>query len=90
MIGGADAALLYTAFSDTGTGALVNNAAYWQLVPQLGSELGLGWRTSDVPSFSVTFGGRGAASFNTRCARIVVGFSGTGRSAITAAAATTR
>lgn len=65
VIGGADAALLYTSFSDTGTGALVNNAAYWQLVPQLGSELGLGWRTSDVPSFSVTFGGRVAASFNT-------------------------
>ena len=65
VIGGADAALLYTSYSDTGTGALVNNAAYWQFVPQLGSELGLGWRTADVPSFSVTFGGRVAASFNT-------------------------
>lgn len=65
VIGGADAALLYTSYNDSGTGALVNNASYWQFVPQLGGELGLGWRTADVPSFSVTFGGRVAASFNT-------------------------
>lgn len=65
VIGGADAALLATSFSDTGTGALAGNAYYWQLVPQLSTELGLSWRTADVPSLSVTFGGRVAASFNT-------------------------
>ena len=65
VVGGADVALLATSFADTGTGALANNAYYWQLVPQLNTELGLSWRTADVPSFSVTFGGRVAASFNT-------------------------
>ena len=65
VTGGADAALLATSFSDTGTGSLASNAHYWQLVPQLSSELGLSWRTADVPSFSVTFGGRVAVSFNT-------------------------
>jgi outer membrane protein OmpA-like peptidoglycan-associated protein len=65
VVGGADAALLYTNFTDTGSGVLLNNASYWQFVPQLSAELGLSWRSSDTPSFSVTTGARVAASFNT-------------------------
>jgi outer membrane protein OmpA-like peptidoglycan-associated protein len=65
IVGGADAALLYTSFSDTGGGVVLNNASYWQFVPQLGGELGISWRSSDQPSFSVTTGGRVATSFNT-------------------------
>ncbi len=65
VVGGADAALLYTNFTDTGGGVLLNNASYWQFVPQLSAELGLSWRSSDTPSFSVTTGARLAASFNT-------------------------
>lgn len=65
VVGGADAALLYTSYADTGTGGLINNASYWQFVPQLSGELGVSWRSSDVPSFSFTTGARVAASFNT-------------------------
>ncbi len=65
VIGGLDAALVYTNFMDSGTGALIPNGNYWQFVPQAGAELGLGWRSSDSPSFSVTAGGRIDASFNT-------------------------
>jgi outer membrane protein OmpA-like peptidoglycan-associated protein len=65
VIGGADAALLYTNYTDTGTGVLLTNTSYWQLVPQLSAELGISWRSSDTPSFSVTTGGRIATSFNT-------------------------
>ena len=65
LIGGLDAALVYTNFVDSGTGAVIANGNYWQWVPQAGAELGLGWRSSDQPSFSVTVGGRIDASFNT-------------------------
>lgn len=65
VIGGLDAALVYANFVDSGTGALVPNGSYWQFVPQAGAELGLGWRSSDSPGFSVTAGGRIDASFNT-------------------------
>ena len=65
IVGGADAALLYTSFLDWGTGVLTNNGSYWQLVPQLASEAGLSWRSADTPSFSFTAGARVAASFNT-------------------------
>lgn len=65
VVGGADAALVYTSYADTGTGALLDNASYWQLVPQLSAELGISWRSSDVPSFSFTTGARVANSFNT-------------------------
>jgi hypothetical protein len=65
IVGGADAALLYTSFLDYGTGVLINNGGYWQFVPQVASEVGLSWRSTDTPSFSFTFGGRVAASLNT-------------------------
>jgi hypothetical protein len=65
VVGGANAALLYTSFADSGTGVLLNNGSYSLLVPQLDGELGLSWRPSDAPSFSFTAGGRIAASFNT-------------------------
>ncbi|HYD04177.1 MAG TPA: Lpg1974 family pore-forming outer membrane protein [Reyranella sp.] len=65
VIGGADAALLYTNFTETGGGVILNNNSYWQFVPQLGAELGINWRSADTPSFSVTTGARIAASFNT-------------------------
>lgn len=65
VVGGADAALLYTNFTETGGGVLLNNTAYWQLVPQLSAELGINWRSSDTPSFSFTTGARVASSFNT-------------------------
>jgi outer membrane protein OmpA-like peptidoglycan-associated protein len=64
VIGGADAALLYTNYGDTGSGVLINNSSYWQLVPQLSAELGINWRSSDSP-FSITTGARLATSFNT-------------------------
>jgi len=65
VVGGADAALLYTNYSETGGGVLLNNTAYWQFVPQLSAELGISWRSSDTPSFSFTTGARIASSFNT-------------------------
>jgi outer membrane protein OmpA-like peptidoglycan-associated protein len=65
VVGGADAALLYTNYVDTGTGVLLNNASYWQFVPQLSGEVGISWRSSDSPSFSFTTGARLASSFNT-------------------------
>ena len=65
VIGGADAALLYTSFNETGTGVLLSNTSYWQFVPQLSAELGVSWRSSDSPSFSFSTGARVATSFNT-------------------------
>jgi hypothetical protein len=65
VVGGADAALLYTNYVDTGSNVLLSNTDYWQFVPQLSAELGLSWRSSDSPSFSFTAGGRIATSFNT-------------------------
>ena len=65
VVGGADAALLYTSFADTGGGVLLNSASYWQFVPQLSGELGVSWRSSDSPSFSFTTGARIATSFST-------------------------
>lgn len=65
VIGGADAALLYTSFNEIGTGVLLSNTSYWQFVPQLSAELGISWRSSDAPSFSFSTGARVATSFNT-------------------------
>jgi len=65
VVGGADAALLYTSFTDTGSGVVLNNTSYWQFVPQLGGELGVSWRSSESPSFSFTTGARLATSFGT-------------------------
>ncbi|MBN9088351.1 MAG: OmpA family protein [Reyranella sp.] len=65
VVGGADAALLYTNYTETGNGVLLNNTAYWQFVPQLSAELGINWRSSDTPSLSITTGARVATSFNT-------------------------
>ena len=65
VVGGADAALLYTSFTETGGGVLLSNTSYWQFVPQLSAELGISWRSSDSPSFSFTTGARLATSFNT-------------------------
>jgi len=65
LVGGADAALLYTNFSETGSSVLLSNTSYWQFVPQLSAELGISWRSSDTPSFSFTTGARIATSFNT-------------------------
>jgi len=65
VIGGADAALLYTSFNEIGTGVLLSNTSYWQFVPQLSAELGVSWRSSDSPSFSFSTGARIATSFNT-------------------------
>jgi outer membrane protein OmpA-like peptidoglycan-associated protein len=96
VIGGADAALLYTNYADTGSGVLINNSSYWGVVPQLGAELGLSWRSADSP-FSVTTGARIATSFNTTITadgsrrgtlieygpfvRLAYNFAGAGRSA---------
>jgi hypothetical protein len=65
VIGGADAALLYTNYNDMGSGVLLNNASYWQFVPQLSAELGISWRSSASPSFSFSTGARVATSFDT-------------------------
>jgi len=65
VVGGADAALVYTSFAETGNGVLLSNTSYWQFVPQLSAELGVSWRSSDSPSFSFTTGARLATSFNT-------------------------
>jgi outer membrane protein OmpA-like peptidoglycan-associated protein len=65
VVGGADAALLYTNYVDTGSSVLLSNASYWQFLPQLSAELGISWRSSDSPSFSFTTGARVANSFNT-------------------------
>jgi OOP family OmpA-OmpF porin len=65
VVGGADAALLYTSFNDIGGGVVLSNASYWQFIPQVGGELGVSWRSSDSPSFSFTTGARIATSFNT-------------------------
>jgi outer membrane protein OmpA-like peptidoglycan-associated protein len=75
LVGGVDGALVYGQFWDSGTGALIPNATYYQLVPQLGGELGVNWRSSDAPNFSVTVGGRVDASFNT----IITANDGVGR-----------
>jgi hypothetical protein len=65
LIGGVNAALVYTSFADTGTGALTGLGAYWQFVPQVGGELGVNWRSPQQPSFSITVGAAINASFNT-------------------------
>jgi outer membrane protein OmpA-like peptidoglycan-associated protein len=65
LVGGIDGALVYGQFWDSGTGGLLRGGIYYQLVPQLGGELGVNWRSSDEPNFSVTVGGRIDASFNT-------------------------
>jgi hypothetical protein len=65
VVGGADAALLYANYTETGSGVLLSNTSYWQFVPQLSAELGISWRSSDTPSFSFTTGARIATSFNT-------------------------
>jgi OmpA family len=64
VVGGLNGALVYTSFADTGSGALTGLGAYWQLVPQVGAELGVNWRSPEKPSFSITVGGRFDASFN--------------------------
>jgi outer membrane protein OmpA-like peptidoglycan-associated protein len=64
VIGGADAALLYTNYAETGGGVLINNNSYWGFVPQLSAELGISWRSADAP-FSIATGARIATSFNT-------------------------
>lgn len=63
LVGGIDGALVMGSFADTGNGAIVRPGNYWQLMPQLGAELGVNWRADDF--FSITVGGRIAASFNT-------------------------
>ena len=63
LIGGANAALLYTSFADSGI--FLNSGTYSRLVPQLDGELGLSWRSTDAPRFSFAVGGRIATSFNT-------------------------
>ncbi|HYC66275.1 MAG TPA: Lpg1974 family pore-forming outer membrane protein [Reyranellaceae bacterium] len=63
IVGGLDGALVMGSFVDSGTGAIMPSGNYWQLMPQLGAEVGVNWRADD--SFSITVGGRVAASFNT-------------------------
>jgi hypothetical protein len=65
VVGGLNGALVYTSFADTGSGAIGGLGAYWQLVPQVGAELGMNWRSPEKPSFSITVGGRIDTSFNT-------------------------
>ena len=65
LIGGVDGALVYANFIDFGTGSAIPNGNYWGLIPQLGGELGVSWRSSDAPNFSLAVGGRIDASFNT-------------------------
>lgn len=65
VIGGADLALLYGMFEDTGSGLPISSATYSRIVPQVGAELGLSWRSADTPSLAFTAGGRIATSFNT-------------------------
>jgi outer membrane protein OmpA-like peptidoglycan-associated protein len=65
IVGGADAALLYTSYTDSGTGVLSTSGSYWQFTPQLDAEMGMSWRSSDSPAFSFTAGGHVKTSFNT-------------------------
>jgi outer membrane protein OmpA-like peptidoglycan-associated protein len=69
LVGGADAAILYTSFADNALlpngGTYNQNGSYSQLVPQLDGELGFSWRSTDAPRFSFTAGGRVTTSFNT-------------------------
>ena len=65
LVGGLDAALVMTNFVDSGSGLVMANGNSWQLVPQAGAELGIGWRSSDQPGFAVTVGARIEGSFNT-------------------------
>jgi outer membrane protein OmpA-like peptidoglycan-associated protein len=63
LVGGADAALVYTSIADNGWN--LNGASYSQFVPQFDGELGFNWRSADAPRFSLTMGGRVTTSFNT-------------------------
>ena len=65
VVGGANAALLYASYIDSGNGVLANGGGYSGVIPQLDAELGVNWRSSDNPQFSMTVGGRIATSFNT-------------------------
>lgn len=65
IVGGADAALLFGSFYDYGTGMFSANSGYSGIIPQVDAELGVNWRSSDNPLFSMTLGGRVTTSFNT-------------------------
>jgi outer membrane protein OmpA-like peptidoglycan-associated protein len=65
VVGGVNAALLYASYNDSGNGVLMNGGGYSGVIPQLDAELGVNWRSSDNPLFSMTLGGRVGASFNT-------------------------
>ena len=68
LVGGVDGALVMANFNDFGTGQVTPNGNYWGLIPQVGGELGVSWRTSEAPGFALTVGGRVDASFNTSIA----------------------
>jgi outer membrane protein OmpA-like peptidoglycan-associated protein len=65
VVGGADAALLYASYTDYGNGMFSWGNNYSGVIPQLDSELGVNWRSSDNPFFSMTIGARVTTSFNT-------------------------
>jgi outer membrane protein OmpA-like peptidoglycan-associated protein len=65
VVGGANAALLYASYNDSGNGVLAPGGGYGGMIPQLDAELGVNWRSSDNPLFSMTVGGRVAGSLNT-------------------------
>ena len=65
VVGGANAALLYASYTDYGNGMFSWSTSYSGIIPQLDTELGLNWRSSDNPLFSMTVGARVTTSFNT-------------------------
>jgi outer membrane protein OmpA-like peptidoglycan-associated protein len=65
VVGGADAALLYASYYDYGNAMFSAGGGYSGIIPQLDAELGVNWRSSDNPLFSMTLGGRVTTSFNT-------------------------
>jgi outer membrane protein OmpA-like peptidoglycan-associated protein len=65
VVGGADAALLYGTYYDYGNGMFSAGNGYSGVIPQLDGELGVNWRSSDNPLFSMTVGARVTTSFNT-------------------------
>ena len=65
VVGGANAALLFATYNDYGNGMFSWGNAYSGIIPQVDGELGVNWRSSENPLFSMTVGARVTTSFNT-------------------------
>src|SRR5476649_995079 len=65
VVGGVNAALLYAMYNDYGNGMFSYGSGYSGVIPQVDAELGVNWRSSDNPLFSMTLGARVTTSFNT-------------------------